>query len=282
MLGDYRMALRCIQHVDIHAEVPLFYKIPACHITLYYYMGFAYLMMRRYFDATTTFANILVFMSKTSGVNSLSYQLDFMMKKQDQMYNLLLICQSLCPQPLDESLERHIQTKLVEKQAALARGEMSAYEDVFIQSCPKFVDAAVPDFEAACDTFNMKEASTRQLNYFLLEVKQQQALPKIGAYMKLYTTLKTNKLANLCEMDDEGLRDQLLSLMHKTQQRVHVTGAPLEGKIQACGEVQFYLDADAVHIDSYKPIRPHAQVFLEQIDKFSDVLKKAGVQSPEV
>jgi len=237
--------------------------------------------MRRYYDATKTFANILVFMSKTSGVNSLSYQLDFMMKKQDQMYNLLLICQSLCPQQLDETLERHITTKLVEKQARLARGEMGCYEELFGHACPKFVTPSVPDFEEDVGTMNVMEAHQRQVAVFLQEVKQQQALPKIGAYMKLYSTLKATKLASLCEMDEAGLRDQLLSVMHKTQQRVNTSGAPHTGEIQTCSEVQFYLDGDTVHIDSYKPTRPHSEVFLEQIDKFGDVLRKAGGRSPE-
>ena len=41
-------------------------------------------MMRRYVDASRTFQDILVFLSKISAVNSLSYQYDQMLKKQDQ------------------------------------------------------------------------------------------------------------------------------------------------------------------------------------------------------
>ena len=39
-------------------------------------------MMRRYVDASRTFQDILVFLSKISSVNSLSYQYDQMLKKQ--------------------------------------------------------------------------------------------------------------------------------------------------------------------------------------------------------
>ena len=42
------------------------------------------MMMRRYVDASRTFQDILVFLSKISAVNSLSYQYDQMLKKQDQ------------------------------------------------------------------------------------------------------------------------------------------------------------------------------------------------------
>merc|ERR1719393_937773 len=111
LLGDYRLAMQTIERIDFHVEVPLFYSIPACHVTLYYYMGFAYLMLRRYVDAINTFSNILAFLSKTAGVNSLSYQCEAMRKKEEQMYALLLLARSLSPRPLDEALERYILEK---------------------------------------------------------------------------------------------------------------------------------------------------------------------------
>ena len=39
--------------------------MPACQITTYYYVGFAYLMMRRYADAIRTFSNILLYIQRT-------------------------------------------------------------------------------------------------------------------------------------------------------------------------------------------------------------------------
>lgn len=273
MLGDYRTAMQTIKHIDFGAEVPLFYKIPACHVTLYFYMGFSYMMMRRYYDAIKTYSSILIFLQKTSGVNAQSYQYDVMAKKQDQMYALLLISLTLCSQPVDESLDKYIRDKYVEKQARLQRGDELCFEELFSYACPKFVSAAPPDFDHL-ENFNANEAHQRQLNLFLQEVKQQQQLPKIGSYMKLYTSLKTQKLANLCEMDEEGLRDQLMCVMHKTRQRSHVEGAPLSGDLTLCSEVEFYIDGDMVNINSHKPGRPHTEVFLEQIIKFQELLKK--------
>ena len=37
-------------------------------ITMYYYVGFAYLMMRRYADAIRTFSNILLYIQRTRGL----------------------------------------------------------------------------------------------------------------------------------------------------------------------------------------------------------------------
>merc|ERR1712100_909263 len=184
LLGDYHLAMQTIKRIDFHVEVPLFYQIPACHVTLYYYMGFAYLMLRRYVDAMRAFSDILAFLSKTAGVNSLSYQYDAMAKKQDQMYVLLLLALALCPRPLDEALERYIRDKFADKQARLQRGEELCFEELFQYACPKFVTASMPDFDNI-ENFNQNEAHQRQLKLFQQEVKQQQFLPRIGAYMKL-------------------------------------------------------------------------------------------------
>jgi len=275
LLGDYHLAMQTVQHIDFHVEVPLFYQIPACHVTLYYYMGFAYLMLRRYVDAIQSFGNILAFLSKTAGANTISYQYDALMKKQDQMYALLLLAHALCPRPLDDLIMSTIKDKHGEKQVRLARGEELCFEELFSYACPKFISGSPPDFDN-CENFNANEAHQRQLHLFLQEVKQQQFLPRIGAYMKLYTAITTAKLAALCEMDEEALRDQLMCVIHKTTQTVRVSGAPMDGTLKCCSEVEFYLDGDMVHINAHREERPHSEVFLEHILKYQDLLKKMG------
>ena len=47
MPGDYYAALRVLEHIELNKK-GLYSQVAACHITIYYYVGFAYLMMRRY------------------------------------------------------------------------------------------------------------------------------------------------------------------------------------------------------------------------------------------
>merc|ERR1711972_111334 len=107
-------------------------------------------------------------------------------------------------------------------------------------------------------------------------MKQQELLPRISAYMKLYTAIKTSKLAQLCDMAPDDLRDQLMCVMHKTNQKVRAKGTPLDGDPQLCSEVEFYLDGDMVHINAQRTERAHGEVFLEQILKYQDLLRKMG------
>ena len=65
--------------VDTHSHIQFFFcsrivvpliqsmysRVPECQITTYYYVGFAYLMMRRYQDAIRVFANILLYIQRT-------------------------------------------------------------------------------------------------------------------------------------------------------------------------------------------------------------------------
>lgn len=48
----------------------------ACHVTTYYYVGFCYIMLRRYPDAIRTFVSILNFILRMRQYHTRSYQYD--------------------------------------------------------------------------------------------------------------------------------------------------------------------------------------------------------------
>jgi translation initiation factor 3 subunit L len=51
--------------------------VPACQISTSYYVGFAYMMMRRYADAIQTFSSILLYIQRTKQLfQTRSYQND--------------------------------------------------------------------------------------------------------------------------------------------------------------------------------------------------------------
>lgn len=47
LLGDYYLSLRTLQPIDLTRR-GLYTRVTACHVSLYYYLAFAYLMTRRY------------------------------------------------------------------------------------------------------------------------------------------------------------------------------------------------------------------------------------------
>ena len=46
LLADYRLALKTIDDIDL-SKKGLFTRVTACHISVFYYVGWAYLMLRR-------------------------------------------------------------------------------------------------------------------------------------------------------------------------------------------------------------------------------------------
>lgn len=60
----------------------MYSRVPECQITTYYYVGFAYLMMRRYQDAIRVFANILLYIQRTRN----------MFQRSTYKYEMVSIC----------------------------------------------------------------------------------------------------------------------------------------------------------------------------------------------
>lgn len=64
ILGDYYQAIKVLEPIEIHKKSK-FTHIPACQISTSYYVGFSYMMMRRYSDAIRTFSSILLYIQRT-------------------------------------------------------------------------------------------------------------------------------------------------------------------------------------------------------------------------
>ena len=73
LLCDYRCALRCAAVIDVSKQ-GLFTRVTACHIAVCYYLGWAYLMSRRYVDASRALCSCLVYLQRTRAYLSRSSQ----------------------------------------------------------------------------------------------------------------------------------------------------------------------------------------------------------------
>lgn len=95
-----------LENIELHKKSQ-YSHVPACQISTSYYVGFAYMMMRRYADAIRTLSSALLYMQRTKQLFSTrSYQNDQINKQTEQMYHLLAICLVLHPQCVDESIQQ--------------------------------------------------------------------------------------------------------------------------------------------------------------------------------
>eukprot|EP01120_Amphizonella_sp_Union-15-10_P005633 TRINITY_DN168_c0_g1_i3.p1 TRINITY_DN168_c0_g1~~TRINITY_DN168_c0_g1_i3.p1 ORF type:complete len:487 (+),score=98.39 TRINITY_DN168_c0_g1_i3:54-1514(+) len=274
LLGDYHLALDSIKSIDLHKKGP-FTQVTACHITLYYYLGFAYMMMRRFVDASKTFANVLLYISRISNKqytsNPRNSQQD--QKREGQMYALLAIVMSFCPmQRIDEHVKNVLKDKYGEKMIRMQRGELIVLEELFSYACPKFVNPAIPNYDDEV-SFNQQQAALRlQLKVFSNEVQQLVLLPTIRSYLKLYTSIGLDKLAKFLEMDKEALRNHLLCYTHKNRTKIWRGGPPLDGQWGSSSDTEFYIDGDMIHVVDTKVERRFGEFFIRHINKFDEII----------
>jgi len=285
LLADYTLALKTVEAVDLSRK-GLFTKVTSCHISVFYYVAFAYLMSRRYVDAIRTLSQILFYIGRTKQYHTRSAQFEQILKKNEQMYALLAIAISLCPQhQVDENISSTLRDKygdrMLRMQANLT--DLAAYEELFAFSCPKFLSAAPPPYEAPED-YHPQEAYRLQLKLFLAEVKQQAMLPTVRSLLKLYTTIGIPKLAELLDEAESGgdaegaFREQLQCLKHKTHALVHSGGSPISGSLASSADVDFYVDGDMAHVADSSLTRRHSDYFVRQIGKLDEII--ANIKAP--
>jgi len=268
LLGDYSHALSVLENINITKKSTVYTRVPECQITTYYYVGFAYMMTRRYQDAINTFSSILTYIQRSKSTTlqrSSQYKIDIINKVTDQMFNLLALCTALYPVRIDESLSHTMKEKVgSDKIQRMQKGDKPSLEESFTFGCPKFLSPVPPNFDAG-PLNSHKEPTIHQCKVFLEDVEQQVELPTIRSYLKLYSTMPAEKLANFLELDQDEFAAQLMCLKHKTvNARSHKDE---EGEL----EVDFYIDEDMIHIVNTKIERGHADYFIKQILKFEEL-----------
>eukprot|EP00301_Raphidiophrys_heterophryoidea_P000027 c10012_g1_i2.p1 GENE.c10012_g1_i2~~c10012_g1_i2.p1 ORF type:complete len:524 (-),score=136.82 c10012_g1_i2:1096-2454(-) len=270
LLGDYSLALSVLDPIDLNKK-GLFTGEVACHITVYYYLAFCYLMTRRYLDALRAFQNIMLSLP-TKQIHTRSYQHDQILKKNEQMYALLAITLSLCPQPMDEKVLSTLREKYGAKMPALQLGEEAAYVELFSYSCPKFITVHLPPQPLPAD-YDPQEAYHLQLNLFLKNVRLQSRLPTLQTFLKLYSTIEISKIASFLTVSEEEIRASLFALKHRSRGLVWHGGPASGGTVQTVLDVDFWLDGDVVHVIDHKQTVPtfSGHVLLGHITKLDAI-----------
>jgi len=265
LLGDFTLALKTLDDIELNKKA-VFARVMAAHFTTYYYVGFSYMMMRRYADAIKAFSHILVYVSRTKNFQK-NAQFDSVTKKNDQMYALIAICVALCPTRLDDTIHASLREKYGEQFTKMQRGGPDAlqiYEHLFMSACPKFISPIPPDFD---NPENNVDPSKHHLQIFMADVRNSMLAPTLKSYLKLYTTMDLKKLAAFIEVDPEVLRTQLLVYKQRSRQTRWIEGGLLEGETINTSDLDFALQGDLIHISEAKVGRRLVDWYLRNLAK---------------
>jgi len=264
ILCDYYMALKTIEHIELHKKRSRYTKVTAAHITLFYYTGVSYFMLRRYQDAIKMFTSVLLYISRMRQYHTRQYD----QKKSEKMYALLAILLHFCPKRIDDYINNTLMTTH-SKFINSTEDDLRDIEQHFTYGCPKFVSPVGPSGEDEVSQFLL------QRKLFLRDISQQSTLPLIHSYLKLYTTIDINKLSNLLEKkhDKETLRTYLVRFVHKNRQlQWSNEKRPNEGVWVSSTNLEFYIDGEMIHVMDNTVTKRYGEIFLRNCDKFDELI----------
>ncbi|PLN79705.1 putative eukaryotic translation initiation factor 3 subunit EifCl [Aspergillus taichungensis] len=264
LLGDFSLALKTLDDIEMNKKA-MFARVMAAHFTTYYYVGFSYMMMRRYADAIRMFSHILVYVSRTKNFQKGGNSYDAIAKKNDQMYALIAICVALQPTRLDDTIHSALREKYGEQLHRLQQGGPEAlplFEELFRSACPKFISPTPPDFDNPALNVDPVDHYT---GIFMDEIKNTIHNPTIRSYLKLYTTMDLKKLAGFLEVEPEKLRSWLLVNKQRSRQVRWVEGGLLEGEPAVANDLDYALESDLIHVSETKAGRRLVDWYLRNL-----------------
>ena len=266
LLGDFSLALKTLDDIEMNKK-SMFARVMAAHLNTYYYVGFSYMMLRRYADAVRMFSHILVYVSRTKNFQNKNAQssYDAIAKKTEQMYALIAICVAFSPTRLDDTIHTALREKYGEKFARLQRGgpdSLPLFEELFRGACPKFISPTPPDFDNPSVNIDPLDHHTA---IFMDEVRNTLANPIVKSYLKLYTTMDLPKLSKFLDVDAETLRSWLLVNKQRSRQTRWSEGGLLEGEVVNGSELDYAVEADLIHISEAKQGRRLVDWYLRNL-----------------
>ena len=221
------------------------------------------MMCQRYADAIRVFSHILIFASRARQLTqrTAQHQLDFLARRADKMYALLTICLALSPARIDENVHSALKEKYGETLNRLQRGIsttdeadeeeiLGLYVDLFRHAAPKFINPNAVGLDVEnTDQHTLTVIPDRaghQISMFLNNaVRPTLHIPLMRSFLKLYTTLGIERLADLMQLkgvDEEELRSLIL-LFKRTTRQIKWTGegSLLNGDRVAVADLDFCL-----------------------------------------
>ncbi|KAI9805549.1 MAG: hypothetical protein M1825_000800 [Sarcosagium campestre] len=265
LLGDFSLALKTLDDIELNKKA-VFARVMGAHFTTYYYVGFSYMMMRRYADAIRMFSHILIYVSRTKNFQK-SPQYDSIAKKNDQMYALIAICVAFHPTRLDDTIHATLRDKYGEQFLRMQRGgpeTLPLFEELFRAACPKFIAPTPPDFDNPAVNIDPLE---HHLGIFMSEVKTNMFSPTLKSYLKLYSTMDLHKLAAFLDTDPATLRSWLLVNKQRSRQLRWSENGLLDGEVVNSNDLDYALQGDLIHISEAKVGRRLVEWYLRNLQR---------------
>jgi translation initiation factor 3 subunit L len=137
LLCDYSSALQVLAPLDLKLHKTLLSSVPSCYLSLYYHLGYAYLMLHRYVDALRILSYYVVYKQRNKHVQHKLSSTPSMQSRLDRLQGLLALAFAVSPDTLDDAVLSELKDKHGDRWQRLQRFDLTVFEDIFFQCSPK-------------------------------------------------------------------------------------------------------------------------------------------------
>lgn len=269
LLGDYTASLKALDVVTTVCEVEpvVLQSVVAAKVSLAYHAGISYLQLRRYRDATAILLECAS--SLQQGFKTGTVRHDQFHKQYERMLALLAVLYQICPGVVGDSRsssngggggDEAVWRAVREKHGSKIETASSSLEEWF--QSPKFI-AADPAVGAI---------HRQQVDMFNREMKPVAASRNLRSYLKLYTSLPVQKLANFHDVAVPDFLPTLLYYKARMFQKERGEGDSYSaGKYQSALDIQYYVEQDTVFVDEAEMQRRFETYFVGQIAQTCEI-----------
>lgn len=238
LLGDYYAALSVLEPLDIFGTSrSVLQKIVPANISLFYNVGFSYLMLRRYEDASNSFHRCLS--ARHSG-RKFSERVQY-----DAAY--MFVCARILGGMIVSNVSFYFEARNLrgfdDDRESLRMGDEEAFSEVFERCSPKFL--AVPPAGGSVRGTEGKELQARM---FRRAVQQQQHIIKLRGYFGVYQNTNIALIEKLLDIEDGHAL--LFALKMRSRQLVHngMSANLLSGALKVSAQYNCIVHEDNIDV----------------------------------
>eukprot|EP01101_Sappina_pedata_P010266 TRINITY_DN6423_c0_g1_i1.p1 TRINITY_DN6423_c0_g1~~TRINITY_DN6423_c0_g1_i1.p1 ORF type:complete len:583 (-),score=303.57 TRINITY_DN6423_c0_g1_i1:115-1863(-) len=265
LLGDYTAAINSVNFISLSKNPSM--QVIGCHFNLHYYLGFSYMMLKRYSDAIRVFVSVISFINRARQINSKHEKI---LKRADRIYGLLAICMTFNSIRIHDVVLHKMREKFADRLPRLQKGDESCFKDLFVLSAPRIITPTLPTEGSTQE----KTKAAQQMDEFLEEVREQTMISNLRSFLKLYSTLSLAKLVKFLEVDEETARKNLENAKKRARSVVWSQGPLSSGTLElTTGDIDFEIEKDMISVTSHKPVRRVGDYFSRNTIKFEEILR---------
>ena len=202
-----------------------------------------------------------------------------MSKQADKMLNLLAISLKFYQIPLDENVTSLMKEKLGEKLEKISKYDAHAFNDSFGYGCPKLIPPIQnkEHFKTFGFDRNITEIMNQQRDILLGEFQKIQQLNNLDGVLRLYSSIKLDKLAKVMRLSPEQLKD--LINLYIERNNINVNDNLFEQTIvrkliETVPKIDLVVEKDVIKINETVSKTNFSKIFIKNINKLEEMMQE--------